>query len=193
MKRLVFFFIFIILVNFLLHGEEREAFQHFSIKDGLSQNSVLRIFQDSKGFMWFGTRDGLNRYDGYNFSQYHSNPKNPDSISDNTILTLYEEREGLLWIGTHRGGVNRLNRQTETFTRYTADPSDPKGLGSNTIQVITAAPSGVIWIGTWDKGLYKYSRQKEKFFAGCPTRPIPLLPVPNGFLPFVSVGQGFSG
>jgi ligand-binding sensor domain-containing protein/DNA-binding CsgD family transcriptional regulator len=156
------------MLSFLFPAEQREAFQNFSIKDGLSQNSILCIFQDSKGFMWFGTRDGLNLYDGYTFSQYHNNPQNPDSLSDNTILTLYEDGEGLLWIGTHRGGVNRFNRQTGIFTRFTADPSDPNGLGSNTIQVITAAPPGVIWIGTWDKGLYKYNRQKEKISRWLP-------------------------
>lgn len=75
-------------------------FEHLTIEDGLSQNSVLAILQDHQGFFWFATRDGLNRYDGYHFKHFHSNHQDSNSISGNFINGLYEDNQSRLWIGT---------------------------------------------------------------------------------------------
>src|SRR5512135_3509324 len=83
-------------------------FEHLTIEDGLSQNAGLAIFQDRKGYLWIGTQDGLNRYDGYNFKVYKHDPDNPKSISYNSILSIAEDRDGYLWIGTWGGGLNRF-------------------------------------------------------------------------------------
>src|SRR5678815_2357792 len=78
-------------------------FDHLNIEQGLSQSSVNVIFQDSRGFMWFGTEDGLNRYDGYNFKTYKPDPDVPSSLSDRWITAITEDAHGYLWIGTRQG------------------------------------------------------------------------------------------
>ena len=79
-------------------------FDHLNIEQGLSQSSIHVIFQDSRGFMWFGTQDGLNRYDGYTFKIYKPDPDAPSSLSDRWITAILEDKEGYLWIGTRQGG-----------------------------------------------------------------------------------------
>ena len=93
-------------------------FEHLTIEDGLSQNAGLAIFQDSKGYLWIGTQDGLNRYDGYNFKIYKHDPDDPNSISHNSILAIEEDQDGYLWIGTWGGGLNRFDPAAGTFIRY---------------------------------------------------------------------------
>src|SRR5574339_416633 len=83
-------------------------FEHLSIEDGLSQNAGLTIFQDSRGYLWIGTQDGLNRYDGYGFKIFKHDPDDPTSLSHNSILAVAEDTNGYLWIGTWGGGLNRF-------------------------------------------------------------------------------------
>ena len=78
-------------------------FDHISIEQGLSQSSVWVIFQDSRGFLWFGTEDGLNRYDGYTFKTYKPDPDVPSSLSDRWITSITEDKDGYLWIATRAG------------------------------------------------------------------------------------------
>jgi len=84
-------------------------FENLASAQGLSQTSVQAILQDHQGFMWFGTQDGLNRFDGYAFTHLKHQTKNPESLSDNWIRSLYEDPAGILWIGTRSGGLNRLD------------------------------------------------------------------------------------
>src|SRR5436190_576923 len=79
------------------------SFQHLTIEDGLSQSTVYAIVQDSSGFMWFGTREGLNRYDSRKIKTYYHDPANEHSISDNTIFTLYIDSQSRFWAGTNHG------------------------------------------------------------------------------------------
>jgi two-component system, sensor histidine kinase ChiS len=92
-------------------------FRTLSVEDGLSQSTVRAIFQDTHGFMWFGTDDGLNRYDGYTFTIYKHDPENPASLSDNSINTIYQDSFGDLWFGT-ASGLDRFQPLTETFEHY---------------------------------------------------------------------------
>ncbi len=96
----------------LQYMQEHLKFEHISIEQGLSQSTVFCILQDSKGFMWFGTEDGLDRYDGYSFKVYRHDPDNPNSINDNYVMSIYEDRSGFLWIGT-LSGLDRFDRKTE--------------------------------------------------------------------------------
>lgn len=80
-------------------------FEHLSSEDGLPQSAGLAIFQDSRGYLWIGSQDGLNRYDGYSFKIFKHDL---ESISHNNILSIAEDRSGSLWIGTWGGGLNRL-------------------------------------------------------------------------------------
>ena len=77
------------------------SFEHISLEQGLSQSTVLSIIQDHEGYLWLGTQEGLNKYDGYKFTIYKNDPKNPNSISDNWITVLYLDKDGNLWIGTN--------------------------------------------------------------------------------------------
>src|SRR5215216_2755806 len=88
-------------------------FDHINIEQGLSQSSVQIILQDRRGFLWFGTQDGLNRYDGYEFKVYKPDPDDANSLSDRWITSIVEDKHGYLWIATRFGGVNRYDPRTE--------------------------------------------------------------------------------
>ncbi|MGD9050015.1 MAG: two-component regulator propeller domain-containing protein, partial [Anaerolineae bacterium] len=93
-------------------------FDHISREDGLSQSSILCIVQDSIGYMWFCTQDGLNRYDGHEFTVYRNDPDDPDSLSQGEAVWLHEDQEGMLWIWKYLGGLDRYDRDTGRFTHY---------------------------------------------------------------------------
>ena len=100
-------------------------FSHLGVEDGLSQVSVLNIFQDSDGYIWFGTRNGANRYDGYEFKLYQNEVNNPASISDNYIRKINEDKNKNIWIGTSNG-VNCIDYKTQQISRFyprTINPS----------------------------------------------------------------------
>ncbi|BAP57979.1 response regulator receiver domain-containing protein [Thioploca ingrica] len=137
-------------------------FEHLSLEDGLSQSTVYAILQDNKGFMWFGTQDGLNRYDGYQFTIYRHNPTDSNSLSHNEIFTLYEDRQNNLWIGTG-GGLNRFDRQQERFIHYFHDPHNPNSLSHNTVWSIYEDRQGRLWIGTNGGGLDQFDIQHNRF------------------------------
>jgi signal transduction histidine kinase/ligand-binding sensor domain-containing protein/DNA-binding response OmpR family regulator len=150
------FVIFITPVN--IHAQiDQPRFKHLTTEDGLSQNAVFAIFQDSRGFMWFGTKDGLNRYDGYSFTIYQHNPFDSTSISANYITALFEDRQGNLWIGTYDGGLNRFIRDTEIFQRINNLPMRRDDTGTYKISAITGDSTGNIWVGTTGNGLFKLS------------------------------------
>lgn len=137
-------------------------FEHLTIEDGLSQNAGLVFFQDSKGYLWIGTQDGLNRYDGYTFKIFKHDPDDPNSISHNSIITIIEDQAGYLWIGTWGGGLNRFDPATETFVSYHNDPSQPSSLSNDVVTSIKEASNGELWIGTLS-GLDRYNPQTDGF------------------------------
>ena len=137
-------------------------FEHLTITDGLSQNAGLAIFQDSQGFLWVGSQDGLNRYDGNTFKVYKHDPDDPGSISHNSVLSITEDRNGDLWIGTWGGGLNRFDRITETFVRYRSDPHEPSSLSNDTVTSIKEESNGVLWVGTLG-GLDRYDPTTNTF------------------------------
>ena len=127
-------------------------FSQLSLEDGLSQSTVTTIFQDSKGLIWLGTRDGLNRYNGYQITTFKNDPLEQLSISGNKITSVVEDLEGYLWIGTDGDGLNRFDPNLEQFRQYRHDPSNPTSLQSNTIHALMVDDLGNIWIGS-DKGI----------------------------------------
>jgi signal transduction histidine kinase/ligand-binding sensor domain-containing protein len=129
-----------------LHGYFR--FDHLSLEDGLSQSSVNTILQDQQGFMWFGTQDGLDRYDGYTFKIFRPDLNDPNSLSDRWITKLYQDRDGIIWIGTRLGGLNKLDPNTNIFTHFEHDPKDLKSISSNQVTSVIQDSSGALWIGT---------------------------------------------
>lgn len=121
-------------------------FQHFTSSKGLSQRSVMAILQDKKGYVWFGTRDGLNKFDGNKFVVYRHNSGDKKSISNNYIQTLYQDTKGRLWIGT-QDGLNLFNPEQNNFTSIKY--SDPKNsIQSNIIWDIIQLDENTIWLAT---------------------------------------------
>ncbi len=138
--------------------EYQLRFAHLSIEDGLSHGMVLRIVQDDLGFMWFGTADGLNRYDGHTFKVYKSNPDDPGSLRSDSIWALYVDRAGTLWVGTEGGGLSYLDRDTDSFVHYLHDPDDAHSLSNDGVTVIYEDQAGVLWVGTATGGLNRLDR-----------------------------------
>jgi two-component system sensor histidine kinase ChiS len=154
MKRITLILLCNLLLTLYLPAEEGILkFEHISSEDGLSQNTVTAIIQDQKGFMWFATQEGLNRYDGYEFKIYGHEPDNPNSLSHDVLTCLLEDRRGKLWIGTLNGGLNRFDPLTGTFTRYQMNPQTPNSLSHNYVRCIMEDSSGWLWIGTEGGGL----------------------------------------
>ncbi len=129
------------------------TFSHISLEQGLSQSSISAIAQDQTGFLWFGTQDGLDRFDGTAFTVFRNDPGAPESISDNIVLALANGAGDVLWIGTADGGLNRFDPVTETFRRYRHDPSDPTSLGEDRVLAVAEDAAGALWIGTATAGL----------------------------------------
>ena len=141
-------------------------FNHLSVKNGLSQNGVRTIFKDSKGYMWFGTRDGLNKYDGYSFKIYRHNDQDSTSISSNHISDIEEDSNGVLWIGTNNG-LNSFDPNNENFTTYKNNPSDNNSISNNEIFSVLVTKNDAVWTGT-KNGLNlksKDSKSFEKFYS----------------------------
>ncbi len=137
-------------------------FGRLTSEDGLSNDSVWGIAQDSQGFMWFGTLDGLNRYDGNDFKLYRHDPDDPHRLSDNTIRGLIADHTGTLWIGTWAKGLNQFDRSTERFIRYQHNPDDPRSLSNDSIRAVIEDRTGSLWVGTMD-GLNKFDRDTGQF------------------------------
>ena len=138
------------------------SFEHITSENGLSQNAGLDIFQDSRGYLWIGTQDGLNRYDGYSFKVYKHDPDDPRSLSHNSILKIVEDQDGALWIGTWGGGLNHYDPILEEFTSYQHDPKDATSISDNTVTSIKKDANGNLWIGTLN-GLDRFDPKTSTF------------------------------
>jgi signal transduction histidine kinase/ligand-binding sensor domain-containing protein/DNA-binding response OmpR family regulator len=138
-------------------------FEHLGINNGLSQNNVLCVLQDHKGFMWFGTRDGLNKYDGYRFTVYKNDSKDPNSISNNFVTDMLEDSNGNIWIATWGGGLNMLNEGKNRFTRFKYDANDKYSISSDLIICLKKDQQGNLWIGTENGGLNRYDQKTNQF------------------------------
>ena len=138
-------------------------FKSYSVEDGLSQSTVFCILQDSQGYIWFGTEDGLNKFDGYSITVYKNDPDDPNSLSSNWVQTMLEDDAGILWLGTRDGGLNRFDRDLDQFTHYHNDPSNPASLSDDEITTLYQGQDGSLWIGTGSGGLEKFDPKSESF------------------------------
>ncbi len=144
--------------TFFVHAKELPALRlrHLSVNDGLSQNLVSSILQNSRGYMWFGTKDGLNRYDGSHFKVFYHEPSDSASISPGEIGGLLEDSFGNIWIIA--GGIlNRFDKLSETFTRFIPDPSNPKSIRGGVSAFCESNVGGeiILWLGVYPSGLDK--------------------------------------
>lgn len=145
--------IFLFAAPLISHAQISDVrFRHISNEQGLSNSTINCIFQDSRGFIWFGTRDGLNRYDGVKFNIYRVDAKSPGSISDNFIRCMYEDVRHKLWVGTSFG-LNCFDPVTNTFTVYTHNQKDSNSISNNVITSICKADDNSMWVGTLGGGI----------------------------------------
>lgn len=142
------------------YSSARLSFEHISTKEGLPHQNVHTILQDKTGFLWFGTEDGLVRYDGMTMTTYLFEHHNPKSLSSNTVAFMYEDKNGYLWISTLAGGLNKFDPQSETFIRYQYEEGNPNSLSNNNFArgacIIAEDSLGMLWIGTYGGGLNKF-------------------------------------
>ncbi|QEC66464.1 response regulator [Panacibacter ginsenosidivorans] len=150
-------------ISFAYPQQKQIKFDHIGNNQGLSQSNVLCILQDSRGFMWFGTRDGLNRYDGYKFTVFKNDPSNKNSISNNFITDILEDSMGDLWIATRGGGINRFERSSNKFFNYMHDVHNANSIADNDINALARDKDGNIWIGTETAGLDLFDIKLRKF------------------------------
>ena len=127
-------------------------FRHIGLEDGLAQSSVLAIAQDAQGYMWFGTQDGLQRYDGYDFQTFRHDAGNMASLADNFVSALAASPDGSLWVGTLGMGLDRLEPGGARFIHYQHDPHDAHSLAGEQISALLLDRAGRLWVGT-DQGL----------------------------------------
>jgi signal transduction histidine kinase/ligand-binding sensor domain-containing protein/DNA-binding response OmpR family regulator len=139
------------------------SFSRITSEDGLSNNMVNNILQDEEGFIWIGTREGLNRYDGYSIKVFMTETNDTTSILDNFIISLYKDRNGELWVGTING-VSKYNRDTEDFTRFPTNNAEAESFKKESLGAICEDGEGNIWFGNQDGGVYKLNRQSRKFY-----------------------------
>lgn len=166
LNQIVIIILLIFLNPFLVFSTDNPKdlqFEHISIAQGLSQSTVFCVFQDSTGYMWFGTQNGLNRYDGYYFKQYLQNPQVPGNLSYNMVLCIHEDKSGRFWIGTWGGGLNRFDRKTETFKSYQSKVNNlTTSPGDDNICCIMEDEKGILWLGT-EGGIDRFDTELETF------------------------------
>ncbi|MBP7866129.1 MAG: PAS domain S-box protein [Acidobacteria bacterium] len=151
----------------LIHARGKDLlFNHLSLEEGLSQVSVTCIIQDRKGFMWFATEGGLNRYDGYRFVNYRHRPADPGSLADNAVHALLEDRRGNLWAAAGTRGLDRLDPESGAFDHFLPDPPNPNSLSDGQVTALLeggAASSPFLWIGTLKGGMQRLEVNRRRF------------------------------
>ena len=156
MIRLLFLTFYIIGFSSLLAQQEDVKFGRITTKDGLSHNIVTAVIQDGRGFMWFATQDGLNRYDGYNFIRYKPNPFDSVSLTNNRITALVYDPRGLIWVGTS-AGLNIYNIENKTFVSLASLAGASLSASKLYVQALCRDSIGYVWVGTRDGGLTRIS------------------------------------
>ncbi len=155
---ILFFLLIAMLINSSSNAQQKKNdYDLYTINDGLSQNLIYCIHQDRQGFIWLGTKDGLNKFDGYKFKIYRHDPDNKQSLSNNEIRAITEDDSGNIWIGTYGGGINKFNPSTENFTVFRNQLKDTNTISNNFITglVFDKDNDTTLWAATID-GLNKF-------------------------------------
>ncbi len=150
------------LLPFQTYAQDYYCYDKITSADGLSQGIANCIIQDSDGFIWIGTQNGLNQYDGFHFTYYLNQVSDSTSLSDNYVLSMCEDKDGNLWIGTMSGGLNKLDKRTGRFTSYMFDKNNPEGISDNSIWKVVADGTNNIWAVT-RKGINVLNTETNRF------------------------------
>ncbi len=154
--------LFLVRAATVFANENTLKFNNISSLEGLSNDWVECVIKDNDGYIWIGTENGLNRYNGYEFTIFNEDPSDPSSISSNYVTSLYVDRKGVLWVGTFDKGLNKYDPITETFERFVHDPHNASSISSNYVQAIFQDTEGKHWIGT-ENGLEKFDVKNQSF------------------------------
>lgn len=147
MNKFLFICLSFLLSNVSFGQHSPVRFQHLTIADGLSLSSVYCVHRDSKGYMWFGTEDGLNRFDGYHFKVFRSNSEEKNSIGYKWIEYIHEDSHGDLWFGS-RGGLSHYNPRKATFTNFNGNRHSNHQLLNDTVTGMVQASANLLLVGT---------------------------------------------
>ncbi len=177
--KLILIVLLILSFNRPADAQTKILFGHLTVKEGLSQGSVMCMLQDRRGFMWFGTQDGLNRFDGYEFRIFRHDPANPNSLSENFIALIAEDRNGTMWIGTRGqpGQLNRFDLATQSFTEVSRDSVDLTGAAISETKSTYESSAGIRWYGEIGAGVTRIDVKTgaKKVFRRDPSNPKSLL------------------
>ncbi len=164
MIRLFFTLSGILFLTGISSGMTYNKFSHLTVEDGLSQSSVYAIFQDAKGFIWFGTSDGLNRYDGYQITRYYHDPFDAYSLTDNGITCLYENPyDSTFWIGTENSGMVSYDRKHDRFNRLPKESGEPNHLISGEVTDMAATSRQILWVSLRGHGMGLFNGKDSTF------------------------------
>ncbi len=145
----------------LIFAQKTINFEHLSVEDGLSHHYVSAILQDKKGFIWLGTQDGLNRFDGYEVRPFRHNPQNANTLSNNYIWAIAEDPKRNIWIATNNG-LNRYDPVSQEFRAFYAYDDNPQALPNSQTYSLLCDRNGEVWAGT-ESGIGRYSPEKQGF------------------------------
>jgi signal transduction histidine kinase/DNA-binding response OmpR family regulator/ligand-binding sensor domain-containing protein len=180
-----------ILWVFVTTAQTPPAYETISTAQGLSQGMVFDLLQDTEGFIWVATKNGLNRYDGYSFKIFANDPYNAHSLSSNTVVKLFEDSRGRIWAGTENAGLNIYDKQSGKFHRIAHSNSNPASLSGNGIRSILEMPDGRILVATDVAGLNIVEPGKD-FFAKDAAPIVTRLTLPND-APVYGMGKDTKG
>jgi ligand-binding sensor domain-containing protein len=151
----------------MLHAQSGSLyFEKINADNGLSHNKVNCILQDRRGFIWIGTEDGLNRFDGNDFLVFRAQPGRSDCLSGNIITALLEDKDGVLWIATADGGLSRYDYKlppAQQFKQYKHQHDKPSSIPTNTIHAMLEDRQGYLWLGTGGHLILRFDKEAEQF------------------------------
>ena len=158
---IIFFILLFISITSFIYGQQNYLFENISVPDGLSNSTVNYIFQDSNGYLWISTADGLNRYDGNNIIVFKNDPNDSTTIASNNCFAITEDSEGFIWVGVSGNAIAKYDPKNESFKRF---PIETVGINSSSAFHSALYDSkGNLWFGSTNHGIQKFNKSKNRF------------------------------
>jgi ligand-binding sensor domain-containing protein len=169
--------VLLVLLVTISRGQSPVLFDRLDKVKGLENRSITSVIQDDLGFIWFGSQDGLIRFDGYEIKIFKNNLKDKNSIADNNIRALAKDKKGNLWIATQGGGLDKFDQRTEQFLHFKNNPNDDGSISGNAVWSVFIDSKGIVWAGTFSNGLNKLDTVTNKFIRINQNDQLPVLAI----------------